>query len=227
MIITRQKPFEEIVEELSGYDRVFLVGCSLCATACKTGGEEEVKAMKEKLEAVGKTITGTVVLDPVCNLQKSRMDLRRFSQEISQSDAVLCMACGNGLQTLAEILEDFPVFPANDTLFLGEIKRFGVFEERCVQCGKCLLTSGVGLCPISRCPKGMVNGPCGGAKDGFCEANPEMKCVWLEIYEKLKRMGKLDEFRKISPPLDHSLRVKPGKYSFRRGVANDASSKAS
>lgn len=220
MIITKRKPLSEIVEELKSYNSIFIVGCSLCATASKTGGEEEVREMRNKLVSLGKSVTGSVVLDPVCNLQKSKMDLRNFEEEISKSEALLCMACGNGLQTLGEIVYDKPVFPANDTLFLGEVKRFGVFEERCVQCGKCLLTSGVAICPLSRCPKGMVNGPCGGAKDEHCEVNPDLSCVWIEIYRRLKSLGKLEEMRRISLPLDHSLRVKPGHHRIQRG-AND------
>jgi len=221
LIITKKKPLEEVIDELKSYERVFIVGCSLCATASKTGGEEEVEEMKKKLSECGKIITGSVVLDPVCNLQKSKRDLKDFGVEISKSEAILCMACGNGLQTLGEIVEDIPVFPANDTLFLGEIKRFGVFEERCSICGKCLLTNGVAICPISRCPKGMVNGPCGGAKDEHCEVNPEQRCVWVDIYYKLKKMNRLNELRRINPPIDHSLRIKPGQHKVQRSVTNE------
>lgn len=222
MIITKSKPIEEILNELADYERIFIVGCTLCATASKTGGEEEVAEMKKKLEAVGKNVTGTILLDPVCNLQKSKLDLRKFVPELSKAEAILCMACGNGLQTLGEIVEDKPVFPANDTLFLGEVKRFGLFEERCLQCGKCLLTNGVAICPVSRCPKGVLNGPCGGANDGMCEVNHDLKCVWIEIYEKLKKIGKLADLRKINYPIDHSLRVKPGRHQIRKGVLNES-----
>ncbi|KUK13422.1 MAG: hypothetical protein PWQ16_371 [bacterium] len=221
MIITKGKPLDEILSELEGLEKIFIVGCSLCATASKTGGEEEVEGMKRKLESFGKKITGSIVLDPVCNLQKSRLDLKRYDSEIKGSDAVLCMACGNGLQTLGEILGDKPVFPANDTLFLGEVKRFGVFEERCLQCGRCLLTSGVAICPLSRCPKGILNGPCGGANDGKCEVAQDLKCVWIEIYEKLKAMGRLGDFRKINYPLDYSIKVRPGQHLVRRGVSSE------
>ncbi|MCS7233466.1 MAG: methylenetetrahydrofolate reductase C-terminal domain-containing protein [Synergistetes bacterium] len=221
MIITKKKPIEEILNELDSYEKIFIVGCTLCATASKTGGEEEVREMKEKLEFSGKRVVGTVVLDPVCNLQKSKLDLKKYVSGISESEALLCMACGNGLQTLGEIVEDKPIFPANDTLFLGEVKRFGVFEERCLQCGKCLLTNGLAICPLSRCPKGMLNGPCGGAKDGLCEVNQDLKCVWMEIYERLKRMGRLSDLKKINLPLDYSIKIRPGQHYVRRGVLNE------
>ncbi len=203
MIITKQKPLQEIESFLSKYEAIFICGCSECATLCKTGGEDEVKLLKEKLEKKGKTVTGWVILDPACHKLNNRKFFREHKSEIERSDAVLVMACGNGTQTVAEDV-DIPVYPGCDSLFLGEIVRFGVFEERCQLCGNCLLDVTDGICPVTRCSKSLLNGPCGGSKDGKCEINPEIECGWQMIIDRLKEKGRLNELARIIPPRDWS-----------------------
>ena len=122
MIISGNKPFDEIKEFIKEDKTVFIIGCGKCATVCKSGGEEQVQAMKELLEKEGKIITGTTILDPACTLSKTKKDLEKFMEIIKNTDSILSMACGDGTQTIAKVLEEKPVYPANDTLFIGEVQ---------------------------------------------------------------------------------------------------------
>ncbi len=203
MIISKQKPFDQILYVLSGYQDIFLVGCNLCASLCQTGGEREVLAMKQGLEASGKKITGYRIVDAACHLLETKKELRGAKEEIGKAEAVLSLACGAGTQALCLITEK-PVFTAVDTMFLGIIERIGRFVEVCAKCGDCLLNYTGGICPVSRCPKGILNGPCGGMDKGKCEVDPEKECVWVEIYNALKRQGRLEEFKRTLPPRDNS-----------------------
>lgn len=203
MIITRQKPFERIIQFLSPYQSIFICGCSECATLCKTGGEEEVKQMRLRLEEKGKIVPGWIVLDPACHRLNDLKLLRERKEEIETSDAFLVLACGNGTQTVAGNVEK-PVYPGCDSLFLGEIVRFGNFEERCQLCGECILDVTGGICPVSRCSKSLLNGPCGGAEDGKCEIDPEIECGWQLIIDRLEKQGRIDTLKEIILPKDWS-----------------------
>jgi len=203
MIITKQKNLEDILRIL-GNGPVFLVGCSECATLCRTGGKDEIDAMKATLEKRKITVTGCVILDPACHLNNNKQILKEYSKELDSSDKILVFACGNGVQTVAELFPEKSVLTGTDTLFLGEIFRANEFNKRCMLCGECLLDSFVGLCPVSRCPKSMLNGPCGGSSKGKCEINLEMECVWDRLYQELKNKGKLHVLEVIQKPKDWS-----------------------
>ncbi|MBU1894226.1 MAG: methylenetetrahydrofolate reductase C-terminal domain-containing protein, partial [Candidatus Omnitrophica bacterium] len=158
MIITRQKKISEILDTIKTKNNVFLVGCTLCATVCKTGGEKELKNLAEFLKKEGKRVTGWVILDPACNLLQVKKLKRDRAKEIEASDIILSLACGGGTQAIAEIFDNKKVSPANDTLFQGEITELTLkkarFEEKCSLCGECLLDETAGMCPVSLCPKG-------------------------------------------------------------------------
>ena len=203
MIISKQKDFDILLDAI-GKGPVFIIGCSECATICHTGGEEEVNAMKKAFEDKNIDVTGWVVLDPACHLQNDKRLLRKHTDEVNKAKKVLVLACGNGVQTVSEIITDRDVVSGTDTLFLGEIKRLTEFEKRCIMCGDCIQDLFDGLCPISRCPKSMLNGPCGGAKDGKCEVDQEMDCVWDIIYQRLKSKGHLSRLKEIKEPKDWS-----------------------
>lgn len=215
MIIQKQKPIEEILAMLEGARSVFVQGCGECAAACKVGGEDEVAEMAARLSAHGIEVTGTVVLSVACQRQLDRRELRPHADEIRSADVVLSLCCGDGVQTVGGIV-DKPVLPGVDTLFLGEVERFGRFEERCRMCGECVLDQTAGLCPVSRCPKSMMNGPCGGYEGGKCEVNPEADCVWCLIYERMAQAGRLDRFMEYKPPKDYSKSVRPGRLVLDR-----------
>ena len=186
MIVSENKSMQEILGFLKKAQKVVIVGCNECAATCKSGGEEEVLKMKEALESEGKTVLGYTLLEPACNLLKSKKDLKSLKSEIKEADAILSLACGDGTQTIVKNLKDKPVYPANNTLFIGEVKRVGEFEEACKACGECELGWTGGICPVTMCAKGLLNGACGGARDGKCEVDPENDCAWVLIYNRLK-----------------------------------------
>ncbi|HBH1934359.1 TPA: methylenetetrahydrofolate reductase C-terminal domain-containing protein, partial [Clostridioides difficile] len=187
-----------------------------CAATCKSGGEEEVLKMKETLEGEGKKILGYVMLDPACNLLKSKKDLKALKEETKEADAVLSLACGDGTQTIVKNLKDKPVYPANNTLFIGEVQRVGEYEEACKACGDCELGWTGGICPVTMCAKGLMNGACGGAKNGKCEVNSENDCAWIKIYERLEAIGQLDNLAEIRPPKDYSKQNNPRSLSAKK-----------
>jgi len=205
MIITKQKELNDLLNRL-GNGPVFIVGCSECATVCHTGGEKEVLAMKDILEKKNIHVVGWIVLDPACNLNNDKRLLKSYMKELDKADKVLVLACGSGIQTLSEIL-DKDVVAGTDTLFLGEIKRANEFEKRCAACGVCEQDFFEGFCPISRCPKSMLNGPCGGSVNGKCEVNQDMDCVWSKIFDRLKNKRRLNKLKEIVEPKDWSNSV--------------------
>lgn len=206
MIITRQKEINEILKCVEK-GPVFIIGCSECATLCHTGGEEEILTMKQVFEKQNIRVTGWVILDPACHLNNDKRLLKDHLDEIDNAKKVLVLACGNGIQTVSELITNTDVIPGLDTLFLGEIKRANEFEKRCIMCGLCIQQDFGNICPISRCPKGMLNGPCGGSSNGKCEVNSEIECVWNIIYERLKEKKKQDKLRNIVEPKDWSKTI--------------------
>lgn len=199
MIISKPKPLSDILPRIKNQP-VFIIGCSECATLCKTGGEPEVLAMKQSLEDEGIKVTGWIVLDPACHFLNNKRLLKPHETVLEQATVLLVLACGNGVQTLAELFPSKQIIPGTDTMFLGEIKRVTTFEKRCSMCGECLLEQFDGLCPITRCPKSMLNGPCGGSTQGKCEINPELDCVWDLIVKKLQQKNQLHRLQNIQPP---------------------------
>ncbi len=203
MIITKQKDFTELLRCIESKP-VFIIGCNECATLCHTGGKDEVLALKEALEKKQIPVSGWVILEPACHLMNDKRMLKEYAKELSKTDTVLVLACGNGVQTIADILSEKEIIAGTDTLFLGKISRVNEFDKRCMLCGECLLDNFEGFCPVTRCPKSMLNGPCGGSSNGKCEINSEMECVWDCIYQKLKKKGKLDVMLAIQEPKDWS-----------------------
>ncbi len=208
MIISKQKPFKEILACLEGVERVFLVGCGDCATVCQTGGEDQIVEMKQRLEAEGKKVTGSMIGESACHILNMKRELRQHKAEVADAQALLVMACGAGIQTFSEVL-DKPVYTANDSLFLGNVQRFGHFSEHCSLCGSCIVNETGGICPITNCPKGLLNGPCGGVDKGMCELDSERECAWVKIYNRLKALGQLDKLRKLQSPKDYCSAEKP------------------
>ena len=219
MIISENKPMEEILNFLDNAQKIVLIGCKQCAATCKSGGEEEVLKMKDELESEGKEVLGYVILDPACNLLKSKKDLKSLKNELSDADAVLSLACGDGTQTIVKNLKKTPVYPGNNTMFIGETKRVGEFEEACKACGECELGWTGGICPVTMCAKGLINGACGGAKNGKCEINSENDCAWIKIYERLNDINQLENLLEIRPMKDYSKQNNPRSLSLKQKQA--------
>jgi ferredoxin len=208
--ITQLKPEEEIDRLLDGFGRVFIVGCGTCVTLTHTGGRPEVDAMQEQLSAKGKLITGDAVLPVACDNLTGEA-LNDYGQQIEQADVLLIMTCAFGVQTIARQLKKM-VIPALDTLFIGKETAIGQFDEICTQCGTCVLGETGGICPVTSCHKGMVNGPCGGTNNGKCEIDSNKDCAWTLIYNRLKEIGRVDVMRRYQKPRNHQGEPSPGKY---------------
>lgn len=192
MIASSKKPFEEVLNMLSDARSVFVIGCGDCATQCQTGGEVEVEEMKAALQEAGKTVTGSVVPDVTCNVLDTARLLRKQKEEVGAADAILVLSCGTGAQAVADTQETKPVFPGTNSLFSAITARKGQIYERCVCCSDCIVGDYAGICPVARCPKGQLHGPCGGYDDGKCEVDREQDCVWALIFERAEKTGQLD-----------------------------------
>ena len=200
--ITAQKPFEEIAEALNEMEKVYVVGCGTCATMCQTGGKSEVLDMKAKLEAAGKKVTGWMVIPIACD-ELTKDALGESTKDIEGAEGILAMTCAFGVQTIT-LYTNKPVYPALNTLFIGKEETPGHFTEVCMQCGDCILGKTAGICPLVRCGKSLLNGPCGGSVNGKCEISPDIPCAWQVIYDRLAALGQLDKLEEIVPPRDWS-----------------------
>jgi hypothetical protein len=207
--ITRQKPEQEIDRLLEGLGRVFIIGCGTCTTLTRTGGEPEVREMRNNLTRKGKMVTGDVVLPVACD-NLTGQALKDYADQIRLADVLLIMSCAFGAQTIARQGKKM-VVPAVDTMFIGKETSVGLFDEICIQCGTCIIGEMGGICPVTSCHKGMVNGPCGGTKNGKCEVDPMKDCAWTLIYNRLKDLGRLDSMRKYQKPRNHQGEPMPGK----------------
>jgi ferredoxin len=215
VIITKQKSLKEIIKYLGGEKRIFLVGCGECSTTCKTGGEDEIRNMKEALEREGKVVTGYSIPTAPCIAAKVKLEFAKHRKEIESSDAILVFACGLGIQSVKENTRvKKPIHVGCDTLFMGAIDSGGSFLERCSACGDCVLELTGSICPITRCAKGLINGPCGGQNKGKCEVDKDMDCAWILIYNELKAQGRLHLLKEKHPPKDYSKSSKPRQLTL-------------
>ena len=203
--ITKQKPFEETKEQLADFDRVFIIGCGTCATMTKTGGIDEVLEMKDRLQELGKRVSGWTVIPTACD-EMTEVAMKENRRAIEDASCILAMPCALGVHRINSYI-NHPVIPALDTLFIAVEDTPGYFREVCAQCGQCVLGETAGICPITACHKGLVNGPCGGTNSGKCEVDKEKDCAWTLIYERLREQGRLDLMRKYHPP--HNFQVEP------------------
>lgn len=205
MIIAKQKPLEEIREMLEGYEDILVLGCGTCVAICMAGGDKEVGVLAASLRMADKMSgNNRVFKEHTVERQCEWEFLDEIAANVKQVDAVLSLGCGIGVQAVAERFPEIPVLPGLDTLFMGMPMEEGVWTERCSGCGNCILDQTGGICPITRCSKGLVNGPCGGYRDGKCEVDPTRDCAWIQIYERLKKVGRLDMLYIPQPLKDHS-----------------------
>lgn len=214
MIITTQKPLDEILDFLSPYTNVLIAGCDGCTQPPR--GLREAETLAQLIELGGK-LRGksfnirTMTVPKQCD---SYITLTTLEPQVRDVDAILSLACGLGPQTITQVLPDLPAFPAQNTVFMGtETREEGLIEGRCAACGDCVLALTGGVCPISRCAKSLLNGPCGGTRvDGKCEIDPEKDCAWYLIIKRLEKMGKLSALEEIQPPKNYGQLVS-GKVS--------------
>ncbi len=202
MIISRQKEFKEIIRTLKDRN-IFIIGCGKCATKLHVGGEPEVHEMEKKLSSSGKNIVGWTILSSACSVN-SWKEVQSQNPGIKKGEAILVMSCGGGVSVLSG-LSGIPVYPALDTESLGGFCKDEIKKEQCDMCGDCTVWMWGGICPLTQCAKGLLNGPCGGALEGKCEVD-ERICAWDEIFERLKKLEKLEYLKIIHEPKNLSKR---------------------
>lgn len=212
MIITEQKPLQEIIGGLKGCDKVFLVGCGECAATCKTGGEPELAAMKKFLEEQGKAVVGMCMPSAPCVAAQTKTEFAKNMKALRQADSILVLACGLGAQSVKDNDRlELTVLPSCNTMFGAVMDARGNFYEKCSLCGECVLGVTAGICPVTLCAKGLLNGPCGGMNKGKCEVDQDKDCAWVLIYKELEKKNKLARFKEIQAAKDFKKSTRPHK----------------
>lgn len=205
MIVAEQKPLEEIKELVGDAQKVLVVGCGTCVTVCFAGGEREAQILASSLRMSSKLDDHPQdVTDITVQRQCEWEYLDPIGDEIKEAEVVVSLGCGVGVQAIAERFPETWVVPGLNTTFMGLPEEQGIWSERCAACGDCLLGLTGGICPIARCSKSLLNGPCGGSEDGHCEIDPDTDCAWQLIYDRLEKLDKLEMLMKIQPPKNWS-----------------------
>jgi len=205
MIVADKKPIEEIIEELGAHEKILILGCNECVTVCEAGGKKEVGILASALRMYFLNQERDVKIDEeTLQRQCDHEYLEEIRDTVDQYDAIVSIACGVGVQFTAEKYFSTPVYPGVNTCFLGATEERGLWTERCQGCGQCILARTGGICPVSRCAKRVLNGPCGGSTDGKCEINKEVICAWQLIVERLKALDRMDDYEELSPLKDWS-----------------------
>ncbi len=205
MITGKLKPFDEILSSIEHYRNILILACGSCVTVCLSGGDREAHALARDLSTSGHAGSSGRSIQVRTIQRQCETDLLKTFLEIPpDTDVILSLACGAGVQTLAETFGHLPVIPALNTTFLGALDEQGVWREKCQGCGDCVLAYTAGICPIARCAKHLLNGPCGGSSKGKCEIGGDVDCAWQLIIDRLKKMDRLDEYGKILSPKDWS-----------------------
>jgi ferredoxin len=205
MIVADKKPIEEIIEEIKEHEKILILGCNECVTVCEAGGKKEVGVLASALRMYFLNQGREVKIDEVTlERQCDHEYLEEIRDVMDQYEAVVSIACGVGVQFMAEKYHDTPIYPGVNTCFMGVTEKRGLWTERCQGCGDCILARTGGICPVSRCAKRIFNGPCGGSVKGSCEINKEIDCAWQLIIDRLKALNRLDDYEELSPIKDWS-----------------------
>jgi ferredoxin len=205
MIVAKNKPIEEIIEEVKDFEKLLIAGCNECVTVCESGGKKEVAVLASALRMYFMNQGNDMKIDEVTlERQCDHEYLEEIRNIIDQYDGVLSLACGVGVQFMAEKYLRTPVLPGVDTCFMGVTEERGVWTERCQGCGQCILARTGGICPVSRCAKRLFNGPCGGSTKGHCEIDKDLVCGWQLILDRLAELEKMEDYEKLTPIKDWS-----------------------
>ncbi|NPV26396.1 MAG: hypothetical protein HPY81_02835 [Firmicutes bacterium] len=205
MIVAERKPIQEIKKMLIPFQRILVCGCQGCVTVCAAGGAKEVAVTAAALRLAAEVEGNSLLIREATVERQCEFEfVDQLQKEITDIQAVLSLACGAGVQTIAERFPHLPVYPGVNTRFIGLPVQHGVWAERCQACGECLLDRTGGICPVARCAKNLLNGPCGGSQNGKCEIGQDLDCAWQLIYDRLAGLGQLDRLREIMLPKDWS-----------------------
>lgn len=217
MIVGDRKPFDEIIRMIDPYRDILVLGCNECVTVCAVGGAKEVAILASQIRMRRlteglKTKVDEKTIERQCDVEY----LEELKDIVGGYDAVLSLACGCGVQFLGERFTDVPVLPGVNTTFMGVTERQGFWTERCQGCGDCILDKTMGICPVTRCAKSILNGPCGGSSEGRCEIDKETPCAWHLIIERYRQRGLMDMYMEVAPPRDWSTARDGGPRKRRR-----------
>jgi hypothetical protein len=212
MIVVKQKPVDEISAMVAQHRRVLVAGCNTCAAVSLVGGEKEVNRLIELLK-LALSRQGSTVEFAGCVIQR-QCEPEFVEDECTEGefDAVLSLGCGAGVAHMSSV-RDIPVYPAIDTLFIGSAKGMAHWQAECSACGSCVLGETAGICPVTRCAKGIMNGPCGGVDDGTCELG-DRPCAWVEIYDRQEALNCSERFDETLEPRDDSVRTKTCEWEI-------------
>ncbi|MCE5249040.1 methylenetetrahydrofolate reductase C-terminal domain-containing protein [bacterium] len=201
MIVAQRKTIPELMNILKGHRKVLVLGCGTCVTVCLAGGEREVCIIASALRMASRLRGAPVEIDELTiERQCDNVFIEQAAEAIGRCEAVLSLGCGAGVQAIAERYREKPVYAGLDTAFLGILEEQGFWAEKCTSCGACVLSDYGGICPVTRCAKRLLNGPCGGSREDRCEVRPDRECAWQLIYNRLRDIGQLDRLRRIAPP---------------------------
>lgn len=215
MIVGEQKPFEEIWEMVKDHKQLTVFGCNTCVAVCHQGGNKEagILAAQLRMRATQDDVD-IEIIDSGIERQCEHEFFEKTEELVQKSEAILSLACGIGVQFMAEKYE-IPIYPGLNTTFLGDVPETGLYTEKCQACGDCVLGVTGGICPVSRCAKRLFNGPCGGSTTGKCEISKETECAWQLVVDRLEALGRLDTYEKVMPLKDWSKDRSGGPRSFK------------
>jgi hypothetical protein len=222
MIGTKKKPVQEVLEALEGYLKVGIVGCDGCAKTCATGGAVQTEEMAKDLKEHGKKVIFDLAPNTTCNLNNIRTFFTGLEGAIKKSDALLVLGCGGAVQVVRQLTEEYgftiPVKSGLDTVgHMDTIIPEDLLLEQCQECGQCVLNETGGICPVTKCAKSLLNGPCGGSQDGKCEADLTRDCAWILIYRRMAALGEMDRLHRYVAPKDHGKAARPRTLYVKRG----------
>jgi len=211
MIVAERKTIPELVDMLQGHKRILVLGCGTCVTVCLAGGEREVGIIASALRIAGRLKGLDFKVDELTiERQCDNIFIEKAAEAIGKADAVLSLGCGAGVQAIAERFINKPVYAGLNTKFLGILEERGMWTEKCAACGTCVLHEYGGICPVTRCAKHMLNGPCGGSREDRCEVRPDRLCAWQLIYQRLNTTGQLNKIKSIKLPKDWNASLSGG-----------------
>ncbi len=205
MIVGERKPFEQIEEIVDSNSKILVLGCGTCVTVCLAGGQKEAEELAASLRIKCKKDNKQAEVDALTIERQCEYEfVDQVKSRLDEYEIIISLACGVGVQTITERYPSLLVMPGLNTKFMGYPLEQGVWSERCLGCGDCVLHLTRGICPVTRCAKSILNGPCGGSAEGKCELSPEIDCAWHLIHERLSNLGRLKELETIQPPKDWS-----------------------
>ena len=203
MIVAERKTIPELVGILHDHKKILVLGCGTCVTVCLAGGEREVSIISSALRIASKVESLDFEVEELTiERQCDNVFIETAADAIQRNDVVLSLGCGAGVQAIAERFNQKPVYAGLNTAFIGILEERGLWTEKCAACGACVLHKYGGICPVTRCAKHMLNGPCGGSREDRCEVRSDRPCAWQLIFHRLKDIGQLDRLKTIEPPKD-------------------------